>query len=236
MESSGYTTLSRQVGLLRELQVIANNIANLSTSGYRAEGILFTEFLSPLPENGGSLSMAAARGRHMVDLQGSMTQTGNPFDLAIEGDGFFMVETPDGSRLTRAGAFTQDAQGRLVTHSGHPVLSDGGGPIGLRPGAEISVAPDGTVSAAGQPVARLAVVTPANPTQMTRSGDTLFDPRGETHPATATVRQGMLEDSNVDPVAQVARMIEVQRSYELGQSFADREDDRLRTMLRTLGK
>ncbi|WP_368345202.1 flagellar hook-basal body complex protein [Pelagovum sp. HNIBRBA483] len=236
MESLGYTTLSRQSGLLRELQVIANNIANMSTTGFRSEGILFTEFLAELPASGDSLSMAAARAHHISPAQGALTHTEGALDLAIEGAGYFLVQTPQGERLTRAGSFSMNAEGQLVTPSGHAVLSDGGGPITLPPEQAISIAADGTISAGGAPVVRLAVVTPQNPLTMNRTGDTLFNAPDGTLPAEATVRQGVLEDSNVDPIAQVARMIEVQRSYELGQSFGDREDERLRTMLRTLGK
>ena len=114
MDNNVYTALTRQTGLLREMQSVANNIANLSTTGFRAEGVVFAEHVRALGPGHDSLSMATAVGRHIHNAQGALTQTGSPFDLAIEGDGYFLMETAEGQRLTRAGHFTPNAAGELV--------------------------------------------------------------------------------------------------------------------------
>ena len=238
MENATYATLTRQSGLMSELRVIANNIANASTTGFRAAGILFAEHVSDLGVDHPSLSQATARARMTDQIQGALTQTGGPFDLAIEGDGFFVVETPAGPRLTRAGAFTPNANGDLVNFDGHPVLDAGGAPVFVPPGVgPIGIAADGTVSAGGDPIGQIGVVLPINPTALTRQSGTLFDAAEgfETAPE-ARIIQGFLEGSNVNPMAEISRMIEVQRAYELGQSFLDSEDERVRNVIQTLNR
>ncbi len=143
MDNALYTGLTRQSGLNREMTVIANNIANAATTGFRAEGVTFTEFVHAEPGTK-SLSMAKANVQPTSMVHGAMTQTGGTFDFAVEGDGFFMVETPNGERLTRAGNFTPNAQGDLVNMDGHMVLDAGGAPIFIPPdAATIDVASDG---------------------------------------------------------------------------------------------
>ncbi|MEM9579891.1 MAG: flagellar hook-basal body complex protein [Pseudomonadota bacterium] len=238
MENASYTTLTRQSGLMREMTVIANNIANASTTGFRQEGMVFSEFVRRMPDGQPSLSMAAGRVRNTSFLPGTMTQTNGPFDVAIDGEGFFLVQTPDGERLTRAGHFMPNAQGDLVTPDGHAVLDAGGAPLFVPPDAgSIAIAPDGTLSANGQLLGQIGVVLPAEDAQLLRAGGVMFDAVGGYASAPdARVRQGMLEGSNVNPMTQIARMIEVQRAYELGQSFAEAEDERLRTAVRTMIK
>ena len=126
METAGYATLSRQSGLMREMQVVANNIANAATTGFRQEGLVFSEYIQQ-SSGVSSLSMAAARVRDTSMAPGPLTQTNGTFDLAIEGDGFFLLETPFGERLTRAGNFSPNADGDLVSALGHRLLDAGGG-------------------------------------------------------------------------------------------------------------
>ena len=134
MDNAIYASLTRQSGLMREMRAVANNIANLNTSGFRREGVVFSEYMVPLQSNGETLAMANVRGR-MVDLsQGGMTLTNGAYDLAIDGDGFFMVQTPQGNRLTRAGAFQPNAEGELVNPDGYPLLDDGQAPVVIPPG------------------------------------------------------------------------------------------------------
>lgn len=235
MDASGYTTLTRQSGLMQQMQTVANNIANLSTTGFRREGVMFSEHVKQL-EQAPSLSMATASTRQIDLTEGGLTTTGGTFDFAIRGQGFFALQTPDGERLTRAGSFTPSAEGVLVNGDGHPVLDDGGAPIIVPPDAgAVAVAQDGTLSAGGQPLARIGLWQPTDPNSLRHEGGTLFA-AGETEPAEGTLLQGSLEESNVDPIAEVARMIQVQRAYEMGQSFLDREDDRLKTAIQTLGQ
>lgn len=238
MDNATYATLTRQSGLMRELQIVANNIANASTTGFQAEGMMFSEFVARTGGEYDSLSMATARVRETIHTQGSLSQTGGPFDLAIEGDGYFLLQSANGPRLTRAGSFTPNENGDLVTMDGNPVLDAGGAPVFIPTGAgPVGIAPDGTISAGGQPVGQIGIVVPTDPLKMLREGSVLFDAQGGYEPAdNGRMLQGFLEDSNVNPIIQIGRMIEVQRAYELGQTFLDKEDERIRNVIRSIDK
>ncbi|MEO1556198.1 MAG: flagellar hook-basal body complex protein [Pseudomonadota bacterium] len=237
MDSTGYVTLTRQSGLMREMQVVANNIANAATTGFRQEGVVFSEHVRSV-QGGASLSMGHGNGRHSSFDQGTLTQTGGTFDFAIEGDGFFLVQTPDGVRLTRAGSFSPNGAGDLVTHEGHPVLDAGGAPVFVPPDARaLSVSPDGTISADGLLVGQIGLVTPTDPRAMIRENGVMFRADEGFEPSeNARMMQGFVEASNVDPIGQLARMIEVQRAYEMGQSFLDAEDERIRRAMDAMMK
>jgi flagellar basal-body rod protein FlgF len=237
MDNPGYIGLTRLAGLADELRVVANNIANAGTTGFRGEAVVFAEVLARADVDGGVLSMAAPRG-HATDFSdGGLSPTGGALDLAITGDAFFQVQTPGGVRLTRAGAFGLDADGVIVNADGHALLDAGGAPLAIPADAgPVTVATDGTISADGRQIGVVGLVTAA-PASLTRDGGVRFTADGPTAPAEgARVLQGFLEQSNVDPVTELARLVEVQRAYELGQSFLDLEDDRLREAVRTLGR
>lgn len=237
MDLAGYVALTRQSGLARELQAVANNIANLSTTGYRREGVIFAEEVRALPAEGGSVAMTAARARYTDNLQGSLQETGGSLDLAIEGDGYFTVMTPDGERLTRAGAFTRNSDGTVVNMDGYPLLDEGGGEIVVPFEARaVNVAADGTIGIDGEPAARLGLVAVADPTKLSREAGTLFSAAATEPLEDGRIVQGFLEHSNVNPVAEMARMIEVQRAYEYGQKLMDQEDERIRLVVKTLGQ
>lgn len=238
MENAITATLSRQTGLMARMQMVANNIANANTTGFRTEGMMFSEFIRTLGPGEPSLSMAAARVRMTGLAQGALARTGGDFDLAIEGEGFFLILAPDGERLTRAGAFAPDADGNLVTTQGWPVLDAGGAPLFVPAGTgTVGIASDGTISADGQPVGQIGLVLPADTGAMTRLDGVTFRTDDGLEPANnARILQGFLESSNVDPVLELARMIEVQRAYEMGQSFLEREDERIRNVIQTLGR
>ncbi len=236
MDASGYVTLSRQSGLLSQMDAIANNIANASTTGFKREGTLFSEYVARTGD-GPSLSIGFGNTR-VVDLQqAGISATSGSLDFAIEGDGFFMVQTPQGNMLTRAGSFTPGADGTLQTADGFPVLDGSGTAIFIPPDAKtIGVSQDGTMSADGAPLAKLGLWGPSDPLTLTHQQGTLFSAASYQPSEGGKIIQGHLEDSNVDPVSEVAKMISVQRAYELGQSFLDREDDRARTVIQTLGR
>lgn len=238
MENAGYAALTRQSGLMREMRVIANNIANANTTGFRAEGMIFAEHVAATGRREPSLSMGTGTVRNTDLRQGTLAQTGGTFDIAIEGDGFFLIQTPGGERLTRAGVFTPNEQGDLVTHDGHPVLDAGGAPVFVPQGVgSIAIAPDGTISADGAPVGQIGLVLPEDPLSLIRDGGTRFRTEGGVIPAPeGRMLQGFVENANVDPILEVSRMIEVSRAYELGQSFLDSEDERIRNTLQTLGR
>lgn len=235
METAGYASLARQSGLLREMRVVANNIANTVTTGYRQEGLVFSEFVHAV-EGSPSLSMTRAEVRNTSMVQGTLTQTAGQFDFAIEGDGFFLVETPDGERLTRAGSFAPNAQGDLVTKDGFRVLSADRAPIFVPTGsAEIRTGADGTLTGDGQPIGRLGVFQTESLQGLMRDDGITFRSDAEIFPAEeARVLHGFLEGSNVDPVLQMARLVEIQRAYETGQSFLDAEDERIRGAIKAL--
>lgn len=237
MDNVGYTTLTRQSGLMREMAMIANNVANLATTGYRAQGLLFSEHVERI-DGGPALSMARGHARLLSNAPGPLQPTGGRFDMAIEGEGYFLVETPDGEALTRAGAFSINPVGELVTPDGLRLLDGGAAPILVPEDAStIGIARDGTLSADGEPFGQVGLWLPERMADTRRDAGSLLvleAPPVPVPPETATIVQGHLEGSNVDPMAEIARMIEVQRAYELGQSFLDREDERLKVVLDTV--
>lgn len=237
METTSYVALTRQSGLLQEMQAVANNIANANTVGYRREGVVFSEFVQ-FAADAPSLSMATARVGVVSAEPGGLSSTGGAFDLAIVGDGFFRVETPAGERLTRDGRFHPDANGDLVDLQGNRVLDAGGAPVSIPTGAgEVQVGADGTISTAGGPLAKIGIHTVAEPQHLRRESGGLFRSDDATYPVEdPDIRQGFIEQSNVNPVSELARMIEVQRSYEAGQKLLDHEDERIRSVIRTLGQ
>lgn len=234
MENATYTTLTRQSGLMREMRVVANNIANAATTGYRQEGVIFSEYIQPV-ENGPSLSMANGNLRRTSMRQGGMVRTGGRLDMAIDGTGFFRLETPAGERLSRAGNFALSAAGDLVTQDGFAVLDAGGAPVFIPPdAADLSVAADGTISSRGRPLAQIGLVEPVSPSGLIREDGVMFRSADGIGPAPESrILQGFVEQSNVDPVSQIARMIEVQRAYEMGQSFLENENRRIRDAIET---
>ncbi len=237
MDLASYVALTRQSGLLKEIQSVANNIANVSTTGYRREGVVFAEMVQALPAEGGSVAMTAARARYTENTQGGLIQTGGTLDMAIEGDGYFTVMTPQGERLTRAGAFTRSADGEIVNMDGHQLLDEGGGAIVIPfEATAINLASDGTLSVDGEPVARIGLVAVEDQTKLFRESGVLFRADAATAPLeNGRVIQGFLEQSNVNAVAEMARMILVQRAYEYGQKLMDQDDERIRNVVRTLG-
>ena len=238
MDNAGYTTLTRQSGLMAEMQAVAHNLANMSTTGFRREGVIFSEYVKALDGAEPSLSMATANTRQIDLSQGSLTQTGGTFDLAIQGDGFFLIDTAQGQRLSRAGSFTPSAEGELVTADGNRLLDNGGAPVFVPPDARsISVAADGTLSADGRPLSQIGLWQPTDPLDLIHEAGTMFKADKGVEPVEGgTILQGYLEDSNVNPILEITRMIEVQRAYELGQTFLDREDQRIRGVIQTLGR
>ena len=238
MDNTNYVTLTRQSGLLREMQAVANNIANVSTTGFRREGLVFSEYVAALAPGDPSLSMALADVRATFQTQGGLSGTGAAFDLAIEGQGFFQIETPKGNMLTRAGSFSPSAEGELVTADGARLLDTGGAPVFIPPNAEgVRISPDGTVSVGDDPVAQIGVFRPSDPSDLLRQQGVRFRAENGIEAAEdSAILQGFLEESNVNPVTEIARMIEIQRAYELGQTFLDKEDERIRGVLQTLGK
>ena len=223
---------------MRQMDSIANNLANVSTTGFRRESLIFSEFVVDTGPAADSLSMANGTVRQRDLSQGGLVLTNGTFDFAIEGPGFFQVATPEGNSLTRAGAFTPSANGELVAPDGSLLLDAGGAPVLVPPDAsDITLGADGTLAANGVPLAQIGLWLPADPLGMGRAEGTRFDAGENVVPAEdGKIVQGYIEKSNVDSVSEIARMIQVQRAYELGQSFLDKEDERIRNTLRTMGQ
>ncbi|WDI31541.1 flagellar hook-basal body complex protein [Hyphococcus flavus] len=228
MTNTSYVALSKQAGLSKELNSIANNIANADTAGYRREGFVFSEYVRMLEPHERSVSQTNIGGRFFDAAPGALVETGSAYDVAIEGEGYFVVQTPNGERLTRAGAFVMDREGQLTTQEGHLVLGEGSSPIALPPNAtNITIANDGSIAADGAPVGRMALVS-AEPTELMREGGNLLRSTGELTPLEQPkLRQGFVEESNVNPVMEISRLIEVQRAYEMGQKLLKDDDERI---------
>ena len=237
MTTSAYSSISRQSGLLNEIRIVANNIANSATTGYRSEGLIFSEYVKSAPGQE-SLSMARGNVRNTSLEQGNLNQTNGDLDLALEGDGFFMIETPNGNRLTRAGSFSSNAAGDLVTPDGYRVLDAGQAPVFIPGDAEsISIGADGTFSADGRQLGQIGIFQPAEGATIKREDGVMFSVNGEVEPGeNAKLLQGFLEGSNVNAIHQMSRMIEIQRAYEMGQSFLSSEDERVRNAIENLMK
>ena len=239
MESPWLIAISRQAALQRDMDAVANNIANANTPGYKAERMLFSEYLVR-PQRNAPLSFVQDRGM-MRDLrEGPLTKTGNTLDLALTGDGYFTVDTPNGPRYTRSGRFQLDADRRIVDERGEPVLGDAGQPISIPIDRNvITIAPDGTVSANTDGtvatdtaiVGKIGVVTFANPRSMKREAYGLYSSNATPAPSTTRVMQGMLEQSNVNAIQEMTDMIEISRAYTANQQVLQNEDDRMKSAI-----
>lgn len=232
MESTSYIALSRQSALWRQLDVIANNMANANTPGYKGEHMMFREYLmntrSSERASGVQLSYVQDLGILRDTSEGPLTKTDNPLDVGIHGDGYFQVETEAGMRYTRNGHFRLDEAGMLVNSQGHAVLDSKDTPIIFAPNeSRITIAPDGTVSTETGTVAQLKVVRFESEQTLKKVGDSMFettqDPIRIERPELV---QGMMEESNVKPVLEVTRMTEMLRQYQSLQTMIDKEHER----------
>jgi flagellar basal-body rod protein FlgF len=253
MENLALIGLSRQIALHRELEVVANNIANLDTTGFKSDGSVFHEFLMPGARHGAfqgtdqRLSFVHDRATWHNFSVGATKQTGNPLDVSIDGDAFLVVQTPRGERYTRNGALQINATGQLVTAGGDPVLGDGG-PIQFQPtDSNVSINPDGTITvreagnaASDSARGRLRLVRFERMSTLLKDGASTFRaPDGTApQPAENTVRivQGTIEGSNVKPVVEMARMMELTRTYTMISNLLQQAGDHRRGALEKLAE
>jgi len=234
MESTAVIALSRQSVIRRKMSVIANNIANMNTTGFKGEKVMFVEHLV---RSRGGQRIGGDKVSFVRDIatfrdlaEGPMKKTGNPLDLAISGEGFFIIGTGAGERYTRGGNLQLDEGGQLVTRNGDPILSDGGEPFFFSPeDNHIDIAMDGTVSTENGAIGKLAVVTFENPQDMQVVAGGLYNTRQQPQGTTELrVMQGMLEQSNVNAIIEMTRMIDVSRSYQTAKTFIEKEDERVK--------
>lgn len=241
IENAQLIGLSRQIALQRQMDVVANNMANINTTGFKAEDLLFEEFIMPVARDrdfqGGDQPLSYVQDWATVhDLSGgAMVQTGSELDVALNGDGFFAIQTPAGERWSKSGAFQLNAGDTLVDTSGNPVLGQRG-PITFGPEETgILIGKDGAVSSSAGPKGTLRLVEFDNPQALTREGSNLYA-GGTPNTATDTrVMQGFIEKSNVSGVTAMAEMIRVQRAYESAASLASKQDDLRRSAIQRLG-
>jgi flagellar basal-body rod protein FlgF/flagellar basal-body rod protein FlgG len=228
MENALLVGLSRQMTLERQMDVVANNLANTNTVGFKAEKSMFEEFLSP----GAREDNFIGRDRRVSFVQdratlhdfagGAVEQTKSPLDVAIDGDAFLSVQTPGGTRYTRDGGMQINSQGQLVTQSGSPVLGTSGPIVFQQTDHDINISQDGTVTVLegtnriDSVRGKIALTTFAQRQQLVKEGSNLYSAGPGANPqqtTTAKINQGFIERSNVNSVTEMTRMIEVTRAY-----------------------
>lgn len=241
MENSLYVALSHQTALVRQLDMVANNMANVNTTSYKQTSPLFTQYLDE--------SMSADRPpvdkiSYVQDFgtirdfsPGALNATGNPLDLAINGEGFFVIETPDGEQFTRNGHFKIDADGLLVNSDGFPLLSVNRTPFFFAPNEkEINITRDGMVTTENGIIGQIRVVGFSSLQKLRETYNGLYTTTTDNQPfdMTPNIEQGMLEASNVQPVVEMTKMIQLQRAYEAAQRMIEREDARITSAINAL--
>lgn len=232
MDIASSVAASRLTAAQRALEVTADNIANADTPGYRTERVLFTDWLDrqrgTTTPGGAMIAYVQDRATWREQSQGAISRTGNPFDLALAGDGYFTVNTPAGPRLTRNGRFGLQPDGTLADMSGNAVLDTTGQPIQLSPtDTTVAIAGDGSVSSQNGQLGKIGVVQPTDPSRLTAEGGTLL--RADT-PTTAVatpgIVQGAVEGSNVQPVLELTRMMDGLRQFQFVSELVQAEGDR----------
>ncbi len=244
MDNAPLISLSRQVALQRQMNVVANNLANINTFGFKAEKVLFEDYVMPVASD--QVFPQGSREVHYTqdwatlhDLKaGAYKQTDGTFDVALDGPGFLTVQTPNGLAYTRNGALHTDAFGTLVTADGDPVVA-GAGTVSFAPNeTNIRIGANGAIMSSAGNKGTLAIVEFDNPQTLSHLGDSLYqateaDPG---QPATQTaVHQGMVETSNVSGVSETAEMIRINRAYEIVSQLIKRQDELQRNAIRKLG-
>ncbi len=245
MENAQLVGLSRQMALQRELDVVANNLANLGTAGFKNEQVKFSEYLMPVASaetfpkgRDRRLSYVEDRATWQDFSAGPVQITGNQFDLAVKGNAFFAVQTPEGVRYTRNGQFQLNTEGTLVTNEGHPVMSTSGPVQFADTETSVTIGPDGTVSTDQGPRGRLLLTTFGNPQSLITEGSSMFralEAGSELAPGQGGVQQFAVEQSNVKAVVETTRLVEITRAYSTLAQMMQRGDDLRRTAIERLG-
>jgi flagellar basal-body rod protein FlgF len=232
MENTSYVALSRQAALWKQIEMVANNMANANTPAFKSEEMMFTDHMVKTKTGntpfGRQVSFVRDLGTMRDTREGPVTQTAAPLDVAIHGDGYFTIDTPAGQRFTRSGHFRLDENGMVVTSSGYPVLQQNDTPIVLAPNeAEVSISGDGTISSENGIIGKMKVVTFDNDQSLRAAGDGTYQTTQIPNVSdSANVSQGMLEESNVQPVVEMTNMMTITRNYESIQNLIQNEHDR----------
>lgn len=238
MENSIYLGLSRQMVLKSNMEIVANNIANMNTSGFRAQNMLVDEYVSKEKGNIDPLSFAYDYGQYKTTSPGSMQQTGNQLNVALNGPGFMAAQLPNGQTgYTRDGNFQKGSDGTLLTIAGLPVIGQGG-PIKIpADSTEIAIDGKGVISNQNGAFSQLKIVEFDNLQDMQPQGNNLYTTTAPVKEPTKTMAwQGFLEGSNVVPVVEITKMIEILRDFQGTQKILETEHDRLRSAIQKLSQ
>jgi len=232
MQTATYVALAHQTALESGMDVMANNLANLSTPAFKGETVLFSQYLQNAPE-GGSISYVRDVGVRRDTKQGNLTETGNSLDAGIEGDGYFTVGTSDGQRYTRNGRFQLDSGGNLVTSQGYQLLSDQGQPITMPTNTRrITIATDGEVSSETGPVAKIGVSHFDNQQDLVGAADGLYVTNDQPTPdTTSKLHQGTVEESNINAISALTKLMGLQKAYTGAEQIIDGEDTRIKNAI-----
>jgi flagellar basal-body rod protein FlgF len=233
-----YVSLSAQMALEKRLTTIADNVANMSTVGFRATEVKFQDVVTGVGQD--AVSYTSPGDTYLSGKAGGLTQTLNPFDFAVQGDAWFGIDTPAGTVLTRDGRFTMTDSGQLVTLEGYPVLDSGGSPIQLDPSAGAPEAGrDGVIRQQGRLVGSIGLFSYNPGPNFTRFGNSGVVPSSPPDPVVdridVGVAQGFVEESNVNPVLEMTRLIMVQRSFENAMALTRDTETSLDDAVKTLG-
>ena len=236
MDNTAYIALSRQMALWKQMNIVSNNMANMNTAGYKQDNALFTSYINQSPEAIGIGAMPMFFTQDFADFQnfaeGAFKDTGNTFDLAIKGDGFFCIETKDGEKYTRKGQFTLNEDGALATTDGDLVMSENNTPLFFAPGeTDITVSESGDVITENGLIGRLKIAKFADNQKLLKIAGVLFE-NVEGNAVSfgsnnVRIAQGMVESSNVNSITEMTNLVKIQRSYEYVQQMIDEEHDRL---------
>jgi flagellar basal-body rod protein FlgF len=215
MDAAMYKSLSGAIAQMRKLEVVSQDLANVNTSGYKGQRLAFNEVLAARLPAGTRSGGFVAVGEQRTDFfQGQHQSTGNPFHLALDGEGYFVVDTPRGERYTRSGGFTLSADGTVITPQGEALLGEGG-PVQVT-GAKMDIGMDGTVRSENGELGKLRIVRFVDERQAAKEGANLFrsNPANVEDVGAPRVVQGNLEQSNVSPIDRMVSMITIQRQFE----------------------
>src|SRR5258708_30065090 len=240
METPTYIALSKQAAMVRDMDVMSNNIANSSTNGFRGEHVMFQEYLARTGSIGQrqKLSFVQDIGTFRATQDGPLVQTNNELDLALHGEGYFVLGNAGQELFARSSSFHLDANRTVVTADGYPLLQENGRPLVLPQGTQrITISGDGGVSTEQGDAGRIRLVRFASEQAMRSAGNGLYSTDQSPLPATETkITQGALEGSNVQPVLEITRMIQVSRDYQMVQGMLEAENTRQRDAFNRIAK